>query len=58
MPAARTPPFAGLPAPSSADPALAGIRCMGCAVKVGRDVLSNVSMTARQAAIDAGADPP
>ena len=50
-------PFAGLTAPSYDDPALAGIRCMGCAAKIGRDVLSNALGTARQAAIDAGADP-
>ncbi len=50
-------PFAGLTAPSSDDPALAAIRCMGCAAKAGRDVLSNALVAARQAAINAGADP-
>ena len=50
-------PFAGLTALSSDDPALAEVRCMGCAAKVGRDVLSNALVAARQAAIDAGADP-
>jgi selenide,water dikinase len=58
MPEPEAPrPFAGLTAPSSDDPALAAIRCMGCAAKAGRDVLSNALLSARQAAIDAGADP-